>query len=256
MLNIRQESSQHPGLLLIWFEPGVEKQTLAAGGNLDPECKLFKRPPGGVSETFSGQDADLAAAVTLSASFLTTRPLVTQGEARGSSIEMFHLLGASPAGRCWAFVEQLLHFVHDKPCTRVPRRHVWTCVRARGGASLISVFNVPTRWQSCLAHERSERAVASAAAPFGSTSAQPIHETVNDVTSRVRTLRSRDEGVIRSATGAEVHCWQPRQEEAVWALMKKNGGRAGSSRLFSLDSPFKRIHGCVHAHYVNNSSLK
>lgn len=26
MLNIRQESSQHPGLLLIWFEPGVKKK--------------------------------------------------------------------------------------------------------------------------------------------------------------------------------------------------------------------------------------
>lgn len=137
-------------------------------------------------------------------------------------------------------------------------------VCARVGASLIYVFNLPTRWQSCLAHERSENAVISAAARFSSTSAQPInHETVNDVTSHVRTL-----GPKRRSDPLSNRCWgpqlaaaaggalTPRQEETVWALMNKNGGRAGSSRLFSLDSPFKRIHGCVHAHYVNNSSLK
>lgn len=136
----------------------------------------------------------------------------------------------------------------------------WTCGRVC--ASLIYVFNLPTRWQSCLAHKRSERrhlSRCSVQLHICTTNSQDCkwcHVTCLHTGSKWRSDPLSNRCWSPQLAAAAGGTLTPRQEEMVWALMKKNGGKAGSSRLFSLDSPFKRIHGCVHAHYVNNSSLK
>lgn len=171
----------------------------------------------------------------------------------------------------WPLSKELLQFVYDKPEQKCPEDILNVCVCVRGCELAPpcrlddSRFPLPTRWQSCLAHKRlraSHLSRCSVQFHICTTNSQKAvkmmsrHMSAHWVQMKVRSAQQQ---VLKSTAGSRGPAgrWLLDRRGRFEALMKKkNGGKAGSSRVFSLDSPFKCIHGCVHAHYVNNSSLK